>query len=74
MSYLIAFYHMQGEGCLLLPRSSTVTLLLDLCTEAGWGVSIITQILHSYPITRPPYRSRVRGVYYYPDPPQLPYY
>ena len=27
-----AFYDMQGEGCLLLPRSSTGTVLLDLRT------------------------------------------
>ena len=35
-NHLIAFYDMQGEGCLLLPRSSMGTLLLDLRPEAGF--------------------------------------
>ena len=30
-----------------------------LLRHAGWGVSIITQILHGHPFTRPPSRSRV---------------
>ena len=33
--HLVALYDMQGEGCLLLPRSSTGALLLDL----GKGVA-----------------------------------
>ena len=32
----VAFYYMQGEGCLLLPISSTGTYLLDLRPEAGY--------------------------------------
>ena len=32
--HLVAFYDIWGEGCLLLPRSSMGTLLLDLCPEA----------------------------------------
>ena len=30
----VAFYNMQGEGCLLLPRSSIFTLLLEFRPEA----------------------------------------
>ena len=30
-----------------------------LLCQAGWGVSIITQILHGYSFTRPPSRSKV---------------
>ena len=32
----VAFYDMQGEGCLLLPRSSMGTLLQDLRPEPGF--------------------------------------
>ena len=32
----VAFYDMQGEGCLLFPRCPTVTLLLDIRPEAGY--------------------------------------
>ena len=81
------FYDMQGEGRLLLSRSSTGTLLLDLRLEAGRGASIITpstgtlfldlrseagrvaSIITSSTgtlLTRPPFRSRARGVYHYP--------
>ena len=34
-AHQVAFY-MQGEGCLLLPRSSTGTILLELRPEAGY--------------------------------------
>ena len=34
MPHLVAFYNMLGEGCQLLPRSSTGSRLLDLRPEA----------------------------------------
>ena len=30
-----------------------------LLRHAGWGASVITRILHGYPFTKPPFRSRV---------------
>ena len=34
-SHLVAFYDMQGEGRLLLPRSSTVPFYIDLRPKDG---------------------------------------
>ena len=45
-----AFYDMWGEGCLLLPRSSRGTLLLDLRPEAGytfdpfWSTNLLQKV------------------------------
>ena len=41
----VDFYEMQGEWCLLLPRSSTGTLLLDLRSEARYSFCPFRELL-----------------------------
>ena len=45
MPHQVDFYEVQGEWCLLLPRSSTGTLLLDLRPEARYTFCPFRELL-----------------------------